>query len=117
MYHRINGPKLGKDFKLSEGLEFDFYSKKLVTRETIVKNIEENVMPKRSSDRALESIGNTILRSSKSTAEKDKIANDPDFILLDEPFAGVDPIAVEDIQEIVRYLKQKGLGILITPIS
>lgn len=42
------------------------------------------------------------------------LANDPDFILLDEPFAGVDPIAVEDIQNIVVYLKQKGLGILIT---
>ena len=45
------------------------------------------------------------------------IANNPDFILLDEPFAGVDPIAVEDIQEIVRYLKKKGLGILITDHS
>ncbi|NLK62121.1 MAG: LPS export ABC transporter ATP-binding protein [Fusobacteria bacterium] len=42
------------------------------------------------------------------------LANDPNFILLDEPFAGVDPIAVEDIQNIVLYLKQKGLGILIT---
>ncbi len=42
------------------------------------------------------------------------IANEPDFILLDEPFAGVDPIAVEDIQNIVLYLKEKGLGILIT---
>ena len=45
------------------------------------------------------------------------IANNPDFILLDEPFAGVDPIAVEDIQEIIRYLKKKGLGILITDHS
>ncbi|MGM0508523.1 MAG: LPS export ABC transporter ATP-binding protein [Fusobacteriota bacterium] len=45
------------------------------------------------------------------------IANDPDFILLDEPFAGVDPIAVEDIQEIIIYLKQRGLGILITDHS
>ncbi|MGL4534136.1 MAG: LPS export ABC transporter ATP-binding protein [Fusobacteriaceae bacterium] len=45
------------------------------------------------------------------------IANNPDFILLDEPFAGVDPIAVEDIQGIIRYLKEKGLGILITDHS
>ena len=45
------------------------------------------------------------------------IANNPDFILLDEPFAGVDPIAVEDIQEIIRYLKKRGLGILITDHS
>ena len=42
------------------------------------------------------------------------LANDPDFILLDEPFAGVDPIAVEDIQNIVMYLRDRGLGILIT---
>lgn len=38
----------------------------------------------------------------------------PDFILLDEPFAGIDPIAVEDIQNIVQILKNKGIGILIT---
>ena len=39
---------------------------------------------------------------------------DPKFILLDEPFAGVDPIAVEDIQDIVSKLKKKNIGILIT---
>jgi lipopolysaccharide export system ATP-binding protein len=39
---------------------------------------------------------------------------DPKFILLDEPFAGVDPIAVEDIQSIVRMLKERNIGILIT---
>lgn len=42
------------------------------------------------------------------------LATDPDFILLDEPFAGVDPIAVEDIQSIVAQLKTKNIGILIT---
>lgn len=42
------------------------------------------------------------------------LASDPSFILLDEPFAGVDPIAVEDIQEIVFNLKKKNIGILIT---
>lgn len=42
------------------------------------------------------------------------LALDPSFILLDEPFAGVDPIAVEDIQEIVFRLKDKNIGILIT---
>lgn len=39
---------------------------------------------------------------------------DPAFILLDEPFAGVDPLAVEDIQHVVRQLKDRGIGILIT---
>ncbi len=42
------------------------------------------------------------------------LASDPNFILLDEPFAGVDPIAVEDIQSIVSKLKEKNIGILIT---
>ena len=42
------------------------------------------------------------------------LALDPDFILLDEPFAGVDPIAVEDIQSIVSSLKGKNIGVLIT---
>jgi lipopolysaccharide export system ATP-binding protein len=42
------------------------------------------------------------------------LAIDPKFILLDEPFAGVDPIAVEDIQDIVSTLKEKNIGILIT---
>ena len=50
--------------------------------------------------------------------QKDKleslIAIDPKFIMLDEPFAGVDPIAVEDIQQIVWKLKDKNIGILIT---
>lgn len=42
------------------------------------------------------------------------LATDPNFILLDEPFAGIDPIAVEDIQSIVSKLKTKNIGILIT---
>jgi len=42
------------------------------------------------------------------------LAVDPKFILLDEPFAGVDPIAVEDIQDIIRTLRNKNIGILIT---
>lgn len=42
------------------------------------------------------------------------LATDPKFILLDEPFAGVDPISVADIKEIVRHLKDRGIGVLIT---
>ncbi|EPG75766.1 LPS ABC transporter, ATP-binding protein [Leptospira fainei serovar Hurstbridge str. BUT 6] len=42
------------------------------------------------------------------------LVTNPDFILLDEPFAGVDPIAVKDIQTVINSLKEKGLGILIT---
>jgi lipopolysaccharide export system ATP-binding protein len=42
------------------------------------------------------------------------LAAEPSFILLDEPFAGVDPIAVADIQHIISHLKDRGLGVLIT---
>ena len=42
------------------------------------------------------------------------LAADPQFILLDEPFAGVDPISVSDIKDIIRHLRDKGIGVLIT---
>lgn len=42
------------------------------------------------------------------------LATEPQFILLDEPFAGVDPISVNDIKQIVRHLKDRGIGVLIT---
>lgn len=72
----------------------------------------------------LEEFGLQHIRKSKGTqlsgGERRRIeiaralAVNPSFILLDEPFAGVDPIAVEDIQEIVAKLKTKNIGILIT---
>jgi len=42
------------------------------------------------------------------------LATEPEFILLDEPFAGIDPLAIDDIREIILYLKKQGIGILIT---
>jgi len=42
------------------------------------------------------------------------LATDPQFILLDEPFAGIDPLAIDDIREVILYLKNRGIGILIT---
>ncbi|MEP1470721.1 MAG: LPS export ABC transporter ATP-binding protein [Halieaceae bacterium] len=42
------------------------------------------------------------------------LATEPDFILLDEPFAGVDPISVNDIKQIIRHLQSRGIGVLIT---
>jgi lipopolysaccharide export system ATP-binding protein len=60
-------------------------------------------------------MGNKLSGGEKRRTEIARaLASDPGFILLDEPFAGVDPIAVEDIQSIVWKLKQKDIGILIT---
>jgi lipopolysaccharide export system ATP-binding protein len=59
--------------------------------------------------------GNTLSGGERRRTEIARaLAVDPSFILLDEPFAGVDPIAVEDIQGIVAKLKKKNIGILIT---
>lgn len=72
----------------------------------------------------IEEFGLTHIRKSKgymlSGGERRRceiaraLATNPKFILLDEPFAGIDPLAVEDIMVIVRKLKEKGLGVLIT---
>tara|TARA_B100001250_G_scaffold316276_1_gene278656 strand:- start:1250 stop:1990 length:741 start_codon:yes stop_codon:yes gene_type:complete len=59
--------------------------------------------------------GNTLSGGERRRVEIARVlCMDPDFILLDEPFAGVDPIAVEEIQEIVDALKGKKIGVLIT---
>jgi lipopolysaccharide export system ATP-binding protein len=98
--------------------------------------VEENLMAiaetlplsrgqrKRKVDRLLEELSITHIRRSKaynlSGGERRRteiarcLVTDPIFILLDEPFAGIDPIAVADIQEIVRGLKERGIGVLIT---
>jgi lipopolysaccharide export system ATP-binding protein len=72
----------------------------------------------------LEDLGITRIRKStgfqlsggerRRTEIARSLATDPSFILLDEPFAGVDPIAVEDIMTIVANLKNRGIGVLIT---
>ena len=60
-------------------------------------------------------LGNRLSGGEKRRTEIARaLATDPKFVLLDEPFAGVDPVAVEDIQRIVAHLKKKNIGILIT---
>jgi len=75
-------------------------------------------------DSLLEELGIAHIRDSRgmvlSGGERRRVeiaralATDPKFLLLDEPFTGVDPIAIGDIQDIVRHLKDKGIGIVIT---
>jgi lipopolysaccharide export system ATP-binding protein len=66
-------------------------------------------------NRVRTSMGNVLSGGERRRTEIARaLATDPKFILLDEPFAGIDPIAVEDIQRIVEKLKQKNIGVLIT---
>lgn len=66
-------------------------------------------------DRVRDSMGYSLSGGERRRCEIARaLATDPKFFLLDEPFAGVDPIAVEDIQEIVGGLKERGIGVLIT---
>lgn len=86
-----------------------------------------NLSPKEQAEKTealLEEFGLTHIRNNRgdllSGGERRRteiaraLATDPKFVLLDEPFAGVDPVAVEDIQKIVAHLKSKNIGILIT---
>ncbi len=66
-------------------------------------------------NRVRKSMGNVLSGGERRRTEIARaLATSPKFILLDEPFAGIDPIAVEDIQRIVEKLKEKNIGILIT---
>ncbi len=79
------------------------------------KDIMENLLEEFSLTKIRKSHGNQLSGGERRRCEIARaLASDPKFILLDEPFAGVDPIAVQDIQEIVRKLKFKNIGVLIT---
>lgn len=75
----------------------------------------ENLLSEFGLNRVRKSMGNVLSGGERRRTEIARsLATDPKFILLDEPFAGIDPIAVEDIQRIVMKLKEKNIGVLIT---
>lgn len=75
----------------------------------------ENLIEEFRLEKVRKSAGDTLSGGERRRTEIARaLATDPSFILLDEPFAGIDPIAVEDIQSIVAKLKDKNIGILIT---
>lgn len=102
--------------------------RKLSVEENILSVLQltslSNKKQKEKTESLLEEFGLTHIRKSRgdllSGGERRRteiaraLATDPKFVLLDEPFAGVDPVAVEDIQRIVAHLKKKNIGILIT---
>ena len=102
--------------------------RKLTVEQNIIAVLEMTKLSKAAQKEKLESLlnefrlqhvrknnGDTLSGGERRRTEIARaLAVDPKFILLDEPFAGVDPIAVEDIQSIVAQLKYKNIGILIT---
>lgn len=102
--------------------------RKMTTAENILAVLELKKLSPKETEERLESLLNDLhithirnnLAVSLSGGERRRVeiarclANDPSFILLDEPFAGIDPIAVIDIQKIIMLLKQRNIGVLIT---
>jgi lipopolysaccharide export system ATP-binding protein len=102
--------------------------RKLTVEDNIMAILQMRKMPRKKQAERLESLLNELdiahLRKRKayslSGGERRRVeitrtlVNEPRFILLDEPFAGIDPIAVEDIQRIIARLTKQGLGVLIT---
>ncbi len=102
--------------------------RKLSVEDNILSVLEMTKMPKKEQKKKMESLleefslthvrknyGQVLSGGERRRTEIARVlAVDPKFVLLDEPFAGVDPIAVEEIQTIVAQLKNKNIGILIT---
>ncbi len=121
MYRRA---KLGIGYLAQEASVF----RKLSVEDNILAILQFRRMKRRDRMRRLEELLKELdighLRKSKaytlSGGERRRVeitralVNEPKFILLDEPFAGIDPIAVEDIQKIIARLVERGLGVLIT---
>ncbi len=102
--------------------------KKLTVRENLMIILEYTALSRKErnekADTLLEQLGITRLANQKaaflSGGERRRLEiaraliQEPSFILLDEPFAGIDPLAVEDIQQIIRSLRDLGIGVLIS---
>ena len=102
--------------------------RKMTAEQNILAVLETRKMKRRERferlDELLDEFGVTHVRKirgdSLSGGERRRVeiarclATEPQFILLDEPFAGIDPLAIDDIREIILYLKRQGIGILIT---
>jgi len=101
--------KLSVEDNIRAVLEFTKYSK------SEQKDKLESLLEEFGLNKVRKSLGIQLSGGERRRTEIARsLAVNPHFILLDEPFAGVDPIAVEDIQEIVSHLKDKNIGVLIT---
>ncbi len=101
--------KLNVEDNIKAVLEMSKYTKEY-QRERLEELIREFGLQKIRKSKGIQLSGGERRRTEIARA----LAIDPKFILLDEPFAGIDPIAVEDIQRMVAGLKEKNIGILVT---
>ena len=102
--------------------------RKLTVRDNFLLVLQGSGLPRRAQEeradelldefdllRVAEALGETLSGGERRRAEIARsLLADPSFILFDEPFAGVDPIAVHDLQRLIHHLRDKGLGVLIT---
>lgn len=121
MYKRANlgigylaqEPSVFRNLTVEENIELVLEMKNITKQKQ--KEILDNLLEEFKLTHVRKSLGYALSGGERRRIEIARtIANNPNFILLDEPFAGVDPIAVEDIQNIILHLKNRGLGILIT---
>ena len=112
---------LAKEFVLSDARQREEERQR---RESVLRQKHIDERRSKALDSLLEEFSITRLRKSPAMAlsggERRRceiaraLASRPSFMLLDEPFAGIDPIAVGDIQQLVRHLTERGIGVLIT---
>lgn len=106
-------PSIFRKLTVRQNIESILEIRKLSRDE--IKETTERLLKELEIAHVQDQLGMTLSGGERRRAEIARtLASDPKFILLDEPFAGVDPIAVKDIQKIVFALKERNLGILIT---
>ena len=107
-------PSIFKNLNVEENILAILETKKSITKKQRYTILEE-LLDEFNITHIRKSLGISLSGGERRRVEIARaIASDPKFILLDEPFAGVDPISVNDIKNVIYQLKQKNIGILIT---